>query len=77
MIELVFILLLVLAALIVSGLFFKGEVWSPTVTLLGKRVKISIAVPQVAFSIVSVVPAPAPAKVTPVEQAPPAPPSAK
>lgn len=71
MFELAFILLLVLAALIVSGLFFKGEVWTPSVTIAGKRVKISIAVPQVAFSIVSV--ATAPAKV----DAPPAPPAAK
>lgn len=76
MIELVFILLLVLAALVVSGLFFKGKVWSPTVTAFGYRVKISIAVPQVAFSIVPTLAAAATAVAAKVD-APPAPPAAK
>lgn len=71
MFSLLFTLLFVLVALIVSGLFFKGRVWSPTVTAFGYRVKVTIAVPQVAFSI-----APAPAAPAKVD-APPAPPAAK
>lgn len=73
MIELALILLLVLAALIVSGLFFKGEVWKPSFTLAGKRVTLSIAVPQVALSIGTIVLAPAKT----VEVAPSPPPPAK
>jgi len=76
MFSLLFTLLFVLAALIVSGLFFKGRVWSPTVTAFGYRVKVTIAVPQVAFSIAPAPTAPAKAA-TPIEQTPPAPPSAK
>ena len=64
MFELIFICFLVFIALIVLGLFFKGKVWSPTVTVFGEQIKVSIAVPQVAFSIVKV-------------DAPPAPPTAK
>ncbi len=61
MIQLALTLLMVLGGLIVSGLFFTGRVWSPTVTAMGYRVKISIAVPQVAFSFAKAVDANAPA----------------
>lgn len=79
MFELIFILFLVFIALIVLGLFFKGKVWSPTVTVFGEQIKVSIAVPQVAFSIVQVSPpslAAVAAAIAKVD-APPAPPSAK
>lgn len=79
MFELIFILFLVFVALIVLGLFFKGKVWSPTVTVFGEQIKVSIAVPQVAFSIVQVAP-PSLATVAAIiakVDAPPAPPTAK
>lgn len=80
MFELIFILFLVFIALIVLGLFFKGKVWSPTVTVFGEQIKVSIAVPQVAFSIVQVAPPPSLATVAAIiakVDAPPAPPTAK
>lgn len=62
MFELISIAILVFVALIVLGLFFKGETWSPSVTIAGKKIKVTIAVPQVAFSIVDAQPAPPQAK---------------
>lgn len=79
LLSLPFELLFVLIALIVLGFVFKGQSWRPSFTLAGKRFTISIGVPQVAFSVVTVEdPLTAAAKaLASVEQAPPAPPTAK
>lgn len=78
MFELIFILFLVLVALIVLGLFFKGEAWKPSFTMYGKRVTMSIAVPQVAFKIYTISDAPPSLNVAgSVAPTPPTPPQAK